>query len=332
MTFRTKFLITALVLCHQLLVPDLVTSQLRSEGTQDSAPSSSKNDSAPDLDSACSPQAAQQDKDSTTICAVQQEKIGDVYKLHGNAEIHYRNYVLRADEVTYDSDTGEATVMGNFRLDGGPNDDHIRASHGSYNLTTETGRFYDVTATTGMQLRGTRIILMSTAPFAFSGKVVEKTSLDHYVVYDGSITTCELPQPKWKFQAHKVVVDVGGNATIYHSDFLLHGFPIFYFPYASHPVAREARHYGFLMPSIGRSSTKGNIIGESFYWAINRSMDGTLGAEYFSKRGWAQRGELRARPSNTSYVDLNYFGVIDRGIVISSGNAPVREGGQESQD
>ena len=58
-------------------------------------------------------------------------------------------------------------------------------------------------------------------------------------------------------------------------------------------------------------------------------MDGTLGAEYFSKRGWAQRGEFRARPSNTSYVDLNYFGVMDRGIVISSGNAPVREGGQE---
>jgi LPS-assembly protein len=81
--------------------------------------------------------------------------------------------------VTYDSDTGEATVSGNFRLDGGPNDDHIRASHGSYNLTTETGRFYDVTATTGMQLRGTRIILMSTAPVEFSVKLVEKTSSDH---------------------------------------------------------------------------------------------------------------------------------------------------------
>jgi hypothetical protein len=85
MTFRTKFLITALVLCHHLLVPALVTSQLRSEGTQESAPSSSKNDSTPDLESACSPQAAQQDKDSTTICALQQDKIGDVYMLLGNA-------------------------------------------------------------------------------------------------------------------------------------------------------------------------------------------------------------------------------------------------------
>jgi LPS-assembly protein len=329
MTLRTKFLITALVLCHQLLLPALVTSQLHPEVKAEKASSAKEDDSTSSLNTACSMHAAGQDADSTTICALQQEKIGSVYKLHGNAEIHYRNYVLRADEVTYDSDTGEAAASGNFRIDGGANDDHIRATHGSYNLTTETGRFYDVTATTGMQLRGNRVLLTSTAPFAFTGKRVEKTGSDHYVVYDGSITTCELPNPKWKFEAHKVVVDVGGNATIYHSDFMVHGVPIFYFPYATHPVAREARHSGFLMPSVGRSSTKGNIVGDSFYWAMNRSMDATVGGEYFSKRGWSQRGEFRARPSNTSYVDLNYFGVIDRGIVISNGSPPVREGGQE---
>ena len=332
MTLRTRFLITALVLCHQLLVPKLVTSQLLAQDAKKPAPSlaNKSTQTASEIEGPCAEQAARvQGANIPTICAIQQEKIGDVYKLHGNVEIHYREYTLRADEVTYDDDTGEATAFGHFQLDGGPNDDHIRASHGTYNLTTETGKFYDVHATTGMQLRGSRIILTSTAPFAFSGKLVEKNGSDHYTVYDGSVTTCELPNPKWKFDAHKVVVDVGGNATIYHSDFLLHGFPVFYFPYATHPVAREARHSGFLMPAVGRSSTKGNIVGDSVYWVMNRSMDGTLGAEYFSRRGWSQRGEFRARPSNTSYVDLNYFGVIDRGIVVTSHGRPVREGGQE---
>jgi LPS-assembly protein len=180
-------------------------------------------------------------KDGTIICADQQEKIGDVYKLHGNAEIHYRTYIVRADEVTYNSDSGKAAAFGHFTLDGGPNDDHVNASHGDYNLTAETGRFYDVKATTGLRFRGSRAVITSTAPFAFSGKLVEKTSPDHYRVYDGTITTCELPHPKWEFAAHKVVVDVGGNASIYHSRFLLHGFPVFYFPFATHPVAREAR-------------------------------------------------------------------------------------------
>ena len=232
MTLRSRFLITALFLCHQLLASALVTSQLPSENPRQSVTSSSqapqKAETPESLSSSpCARQAATQDSDSATICADQQEKLGDVYKLHGNAEIHYRTYILRADELTYDSDSGEATASGHFTLDGGPNDDHVRASHGTYNLTAETGRFYDVTATTGLRFHGSRAILTSTAPFAFSGKIVEKTSPDHYLVYDGTITTCELPRPKWQFEAHKVVVDVGGNASIYHSTFVSAWIPDF---------------------------------------------------------------------------------------------------------
>ena len=134
---------------------------------------------------------------------ISRKKIGNVYKLRGNGEVHYRNYILRADEIIYDSDSGEATASGQFTMDGGPNDDHIKASHGSYNLTAETGRFYDVTATTGLRFSGNRVVLTSTAPFAFSGKIVEKTSPDHYLVYDGTITTCELPSPNWQFRLIK---------------------------------------------------------------------------------------------------------------------------------
>jgi LPS-assembly protein len=326
MTLRTRFLITALFLCHQLPGIPLVTSRLLAQTSGQDAPSSG---SAAKPTAPCALQAASQEAQQITICALQQEKDGDIYKLHGEAEIYYRNYVLRADEVTYNSDTGEATAAGHFTLDGGSNDDHIKASHAVYNLTAETGRFYDVIATTGLRFHGSRVILTSTAPFAFTGKLVEKSSSDHYLVYDGTITTCELPHPNWLFRAHKVTVDVGGNAEIYKSSFLIHGIPIFYFPYATHPVAREVRSSGFLVPTAGRSSTKGNIVGDSFYWAINRSLDATVGAEYFSKRGWSQRGELRARPSDTSYADLNYFGVVDRGIPTGAGGGPLREGGQE---
>jgi len=345
MTLRTRFLITALFLCHQLPATALVTSQLLSgssgqaEGSSTPAAPQKAETPAPAATTPCARQAAGQDSDSATICALQQEKVGEVYKLHGNAEIHYRAYILRADEVTYDSDSGEATASGHFTLDGGPNDDHIKASHGTYNLTAETGRFYDVIATTGLRFQGSRVVLTSTAPFAFTGKIVEKTSPDHYMVYDGTITTCELPNPNWKFRARTVMVDVGGNAQIYHSTFWLHGLPVFYFPYATHPVDRLARESGFLVPTVGHSSTNGNEVGDSFYWAINRSMDGIVGAEYLSKRGWSQRGEFRMRPSDSSYLDLNYFGVIDRGIgepAVCTGTPPVcvpqpplKEGGQE---
>jgi LPS-assembly protein len=327
MTLRNRFLITAAVLCHLVLVPPLVTSQLPPVNNEPETRRTGELAQEPigpptpcDLVAA----AEKEKGEVNTICAIQQEEQSGVYKLHGAVEIHYGSYILRADEATYNSDTKEATAEGHFALDGGPNDDHIRASRGSYNLELETGRFYDVTGTTGLRFHANRVILTSTAPFAFTGKTVEKISPDHYVVYDGTITTCELPHPKWQFEARKVIVDVGGNARIYHSTFLLHGLPILYFPFATHPVQKESRQSGFLMPSVARSSTKGNVVGEAYYWAINRMMDATLGAEYFSERGWSQRGTFRAMPSETSYVDLSYFGVIDRGI----GSPPLKEGGE----
>lgn len=337
MTLRTKFLITALFLCHQLLGPSLVTRQLLAQvstrdGNADARDRMRQTEGpAPPSGVPCGSRAATHLNDGTIICAVSQEKVGDVYKLHGDGEIHYRDYIIRADEMTYDSDSGQATADGHFRLDGGPYDEHVKASHGTYNVTAETGRFYDVTATTGFHVRSRTIVLTSTAPFAFTGKIVDKDSSDHYLVVDGTVTTCQLPHPKWQFDARKVSVDVGGNARIYNSSFWLYGLPVFYFPFATHPVEREVRESGFLVPTVGRSSTNGNEVGDAFYWAMNRSMDGMIGAEYFSKRGSSQRGEFRARPSDTSYIDLTYFGVIDRGLSQGAGLPPLKEGGEEAR-
>jgi LPS-assembly protein len=331
MTLRNRFLITAALLCHLLLAPPLVTSQLP-PADPDSASAKPQAKTAPGKSIAaettpCGRAFAEQTEKRTTVCAIEQERDGDVYKLHGAVEIYYETYVLRSDEATFNSDTNEATATGHVVLAGGPNDDHIRASHGTYNLALETGKFYDVTATTGLTFRSNRPILTSTSPFAFTGKVVDKVSPTHYLVYEGTITTCELPHPKWLFDALKIDVEVGGNAKIYRSTFDLHGVPILWFPYATHPVEKESRQSGFLMPTVGHSSTKGTIIGDAYYWAINRMMDAVLGAEYLSLRGWSQRGEFRARPSETSYVDFNYFGVVDRGI----GTPPLKEGGENAR-
>jgi LPS-assembly protein len=313
MTSRTRFLITAAFICHLLCAPALVTSQLLSPATASSA-----GQNLPNTPSA--PRA-----EDVTITAISQEKIGPVYKLHGNAEIHYGLYILRGDEVTYNADTGQATADGHVALDGGLNDEHIQASHGTYNVRAETGRFENVTGSIGVRMHATRLMLTSSSPFLFTGRVVEKTAFDHYVVYDGTVTTCELPHPKWQFNANKVVVDVGGTAKIYHSTFGIRGIPMMYFPFATLPAERIPRQSGFLIPNLGTSSVKGLILGESIFWAINRSMDAHIGAEYFSLRGWAPQGEFRARPSETSFVDLNFFSVLDRG----TGNPPVNQGGEE---
>lgn len=285
------------MVCHLLLAPSLVTSQLLPSASTPKIPATRPKPSIP-----------------VTIRAQHQEKQGDVYKLTGNVQIDYGVYTISGDEITYDQGSGEINGEGHLVLEGGPNDEHIEAARGTYNVDKETGKFEQVTGSIGLRRRGNRMMLTGPNPFFFTGKTVEKTGPDHYIVNDGSVTTCQLPHPKWRFYAHKVKVDVGRNATIYSTDFRIEGIPVLYLPFATHPVQREPRQSGFLIPTAGHSSTKGYTLGDSFYWAINRSMDLHLGTEYFSRRGWAPQGEFRARPTENSFVDLSSFSVLDRGV------------------
>jgi LPS-assembly protein len=322
MITRSRIFITTALVCHLLLASGIVTSQ--------TLPPAAATLSSPETDPAMVPAlptaSASQTEEEVTIRAVEQEKDGSIYHLRGRVEIHYRTYILHADQVTYNADTGDSELEGHVVLDGGPYDEHVEASHGTYNVRTETGTFYSVIGTVGFRMRKSRYVLTTSNPFAFSGKIVEKQGPDHYLVRQGSVTTCELPRPKWQFDAKRISVDVDGSAKIYNSDFRLMGMPVFYFPFVTHPVQRQQRQSGLLIPSFGNSSTKGKIAGESVYWVFNRSMDATAGAEYFSKRGWFQRGEFRARPSDSSYLYFNYQGMLDRGI----GNPRQDQGGEDA--
>jgi len=252
------------------------------------------------------------------IDAQECEQAGKVYTLRGDAEIQFADYDFRGDLVTYDSATGDVSAKGHISLDGGPRDIHISGSEGSYNLHSQTGKFYDVRGSTGARFKGRSVTLTSSSPISFSGKMVEQTGPEEYVLHHGSVTSCELPRPKWTFNAARIILRVGNYAHVYNTTFRLKGIPVFYLPYASPPVERLGRASGFLIPNFGTSNTKGTVIGDSFYWAINRSMDATLGGEYLSKRGWALQENYRYRPSETSFLNLNYFGVLDRGILTNT--------------
>jgi len=329
MITRSRIFITAALACHLVLASGLVTSQTlppadATAGARENVPkSASKGAGAATADLPLAPSGKTEEE--VTIRAVEQEKQGSIYHLRGKAEIHHRTYILYADRVTYNSDTGDSEEEGHVVLDGGPYNEHIEASHSNYNIRTQTGTFYSVIGTVGLQPPKSRYVLTTSNPFAFTGKIVEKHGPEHYLVRQGTVTTCELPRPKWLFGGHQISVDVDSTAKIYNSDFRLMTIPVFYFPYVSVPVQRE-RQSGVLIPTFGNSSTKGYIAGDSFYWAPNRSTDALAGADYYSKRGWFERGEFRFRPSDSSFIFFTYAGMVDRGI----GYPPQNQGGEDA--
>jgi LPS-assembly protein len=339
MTRPVRLLITRGWLCHLLLRAAVVTCQTQPAQVAPSA-------GLPPITSVCL--AALPLQESSTRSADQgvlreplrttglpvdievdgpSEKNGPVYHLKDNVRIHYRDYLLRADDMVYNQDTGEAVATGHVRLEGGPRSEIIEATKATYNINSEIGTLENVSATLGMSARGGHVLLTSPSPLAFTGTLVQRAGPDRFVVHNAQVTTCELRSPAWSFAAQRVVIDVGREAELYHATFRLHRIPMLYLPYVQRPVESIGRQSGFLLPTVGQSSTKGTTVGESFYWAINRSMDATVGGEYFSKRGWAQRGEFRMRPEQDSNFDLVYSGVLDRGIKV--GSQTQKQGGEE---
>ena len=264
-------------------------------------------------------------RDEVLIRADEQEKNQDIYKVRGNVEMRFRNNVLHCDQATYDSTSGQIVATGHVVYDGGAHNEHLVGTHATYDVSRDTGTFYDVTGSTGIKVKNQTMFLTSSTPFFFTGKVVDKLGPDLYRVHHGILTSCQLPKPKWEFHPATAVVEVGGDAKMYHSTLRIKGIPIFYFPYVQHPADNLGRKSGFLIPAIGQSNTKGTILGDAFYWAINRNSDAEIGGYYFSSRGWAQIGNYRNIGWKYQF-HTEYYGVIDeQGNPVSKQN----QGGEE---
>jgi LPS-assembly protein len=242
----------------------------------------------------------------------QMTKQGDVFTLSGEVEIWYREYVLRADTAAYNNATGIVEASGHLQVDGGPDDEHLTADHGIIDLNEQTGHFYNVIGSIGVRAGAhSKAVLTTPNPFIFTGREVFKDGPDRYRVVGGSMTSCRLPKPDWRLLSGKITVR-DGQASAHNTVFKLLQVPLFYMPYVTHPVNSEGRQTGFLIPTFGTSSVKGYILGEDIYWAINRSMDLTIGAEYFSKRGFAPRGQFRLRGPGMDFLNARFHGLLDR--------------------
>ena len=249
---------------------------------------------------------------------------GGVYTLDEEVVITYKDRRIAADHIEYDSNTGELTLSGHVLASGGRNDEKISASHGTYNLKTLTGRFYDVSGSVGIAMHSApgHAVYTNGNPFLFTGKVVVKTGAYNYDVYDGTVTSCALPSPDWVLSSEHFKIDEAA-ARGYNSTFRLLKIPILFLPYVTHPTDPNERQSGILIPTIGQSTTKGVILGEQIYLTLGRSADLVVGADYYSSIGFAQNATLRLRGPNLDFATAHYTGVLDRRL------GTANQGGEE---
>ncbi|HTV05078.1 MAG TPA: LPS assembly protein LptD [Acidobacteriaceae bacterium] len=264
----------------------------------------------------------------------QKTRTGNLYTLTGHVVIHYEDYVVSADRATFNQSTSEVVASGHLRLDGGPDDAHLFASRGAMNLNAHTAHLFDVAGTLGQgetaeirtvtnYLPGqgattqSKAILRSPNPFAVSGKEIIQLGPRSYRVIDGTITSCALPHPDWLLVAHNFFVNNGsarGKNSIFELQGLpvVHKVPVFYLPYVTHAVSGNDRQSGFEIPIFGNDTTKGLILGEDVYFVLGRSADLMVGAQYYSKRGFAPTAMFRYRGRGLNFINFRFNSLLDR--------------------
>jgi LPS-assembly protein len=251
---------------------------------------------------------------------------GTVHKWHGHpVEMEDSRMLFRADDIEYDEGTGEVHAAGHVYFHSFDRNEQIWADHLQYNTQDEKGKFFDVRGETHPRIATRAGMLTTNSPFHFEGQWAERIG-EKYVLYQGWVTNCQMPNPWWRMRGPKFDIIPGQRAIAYRSVFLLRKMPLFYTPFFYHSLEREPRKSGFLTPNVGHSSQRGFMLGVGYYWAIKRSYDLTYLVQDYTARGFAHHVDFRGKPREGTDFDAILYGVQDRGAP-NSGTPPQKYSG-----
>ena len=204
----------------------------------------------------------------------------------GAVEAWQNEHVLRADEVTFNRETGVATANGHVVI-----------------LEPDGQIMYAASAelTNNMRdgvLRGMSARLAQNGRMAANGARRTDALINELsrVVY----SSCDLcltdptKAPLWQIRARSAVQDVEHKMIEYRDATVeMFGLPVAYFPILAAPDPSVPRRSGFMMPWLGNSSALGAFGTVPYYWAIDDQSDATFVPMLTTKTG--PQGDVQYR-------------------------------------
>jgi LPS-assembly protein len=208
---------------------------------------------------------------------------------NGRVKVTQDARTLSADSMTYDYNTGKATVKGAVDFE----DPKLR-------LKSEDGD-YDALAGADFDKANFQILDRHGRGYARELAAHPNGTVN---LSDVRYTTCPVGNEDWSLHAASLDLDtnngegVGRNVLMRFKDV-----PIFYTPYISFPLGNE-RKSGVLFPSFGHSSSNGYQLEVPYYFDLAPNYDLTLSPDYLSARGVQLGEEFR-------FLTASSHGVID---------------------
>lgn len=220
-----------------------------------------------------------------------------VYTAEGNVVVIWKGMRLVADRTRYSAPT------------------HMLYASGSVVMTKESTVLKGETLTMNMdtgiaEMNSTLLTVPETGVKIASDKLV-RINENEFTATGTELTSCDTPDPSWKFGADKLNVNMLGYATARNVIFYVKDIPVLYLPWIAFPVVLE-KTSGLLLPQVGYSKTKGSQLIIPVYWAISPSQDLELDVDIMSRRGVGTGLDYRYIRTRESEGEINTYQIFDR--------------------
>ena len=217
----------------------------------------------------------------------------------GHVELHRDKTDIYADEAWFNTATNRFVAAGNVLYSEGSN--RISAERVEFDTEARIGTFYKAWGMASVQPQRPQARGGFTPPpmagqetvVYFFGDRIDKVGPKKYEITNGGFSTCVQPTPRWELHADTVTLNVDHYTMLRNAVLSVKGVPLFYVPILYYPTKREGRATGFLIPTYGSSSLRGQSIHNAFFWAIDRSQDATFVHDWYSKTGQGTGSEYR---------------------------------------
>jgi len=273
-----------------------------------------------------------------TIITDTQDRLDENHGLLiGHVELLQGDTQLYADQVEVFEGQDRIIARSNVVLIQGNN--RIAADHAEFNTKTHLGTFYVASGMATVQPPrqapqpgAIAVPQMAGQPtdVVFFGEVIEKIGNKKYKITNGGFSACEQPTPRWNLDAGTVLLNIDHYTILRNAVFRVKDVPMFYTPILYFPTKEDGRATGFLIPTYGYTSLRGNAIHNGFFWAMSRWQDATFLYDWFSKSGSGGGGEYRFNRGGGSDGQLNVYRLDERTVNYATDSGVQTRPGQQS--
>jgi LPS-assembly protein len=172
-----------------------------------------------------------------------------------------------ADGLEWNTVTGEFSAVGNVVL-ASPTA-RLAADRVVFNTKTGLGTFYSASglASLGERAAQDKSMFGTLEPdIYFYGETIEKIGPDKYRISNGGFTTCVQPTPRWEVVTDSATINLEDYAVLRNAVMRVKDVPVFYLPILYYPIQSDDRATGFLLPTYGTSTYRGQSLSNAFFW------------------------------------------------------------------